>query len=187
MTADFAARLRRNEPRRWRKPLARRADEDLPFDAAMVGRGATIMPDSTVYIDGLKGALPAVIRQVLVRVAVRHSAVARAELAAAIALLSPDDPRTPAVRGAIETVLERMREVHVIAPSSGAWIEAALIAGNIARLDGLDGDRRKRLLHDALILLGAREIGATVLSRNVADMDRLTQMRPDSKLLLYRV
>jgi predicted nucleic acid-binding protein len=113
--------------------------------------------------------------------------VARAELAAAIALLDPGDPRSPAVRRPIEGTLARMRASHVVAPSSGVWAEAALLAGSLARLHGLDGDRRERLLHDALILLTAREIGATVLSRNVADMDRLTQMRPDAKLLLYRV
>lgn len=187
MSADFAARLRRNEPSRWRKPLPRRADKNLPFDASAVGRGALIVLDATVYIDGLKGALSAEIRDLLVRGAVRHSAVARAELAAAIALLDPGDLRSAAVRRPIEAALARMRASHVIAPSSGAWAEAALLAGSLARLHGLDGDRRKRLLRDALILLTAREIGATLLSRNIADMDRLTQMRPDAKLLLYRV
>jgi predicted nucleic acid-binding protein len=187
MTADFAARLRRNEPNRWKKPLARRADKDLPFDAAAIGRGALIVLDATVYIDALTGVLPTAIRELLVQGAVRHSAVARAELAAAIALLDPGDPRSAAVRRPIEAALARMRASHVVAPSSGVWAEAALLAGSLARLHGLEGDRRKRLLHDALILLTAREIGATVLSRNVADMDRLTQIRPDAKLLLYRV
>lgn len=187
MSAEFGARLRRNEPNRWRKPLPRRPDRDLPFDAAAVGRGTPVVPDATVYIDGLKGVLPTAVRQVLVHAAVRHSAVARAELAAAIALLDPGDPRSPAARLPIEGVLARMRETHVIAPSSGVWLEGALLAGSVARLHGLDGDRRKRLLHDALIMLTAREMGATVLSRNITDMDRLTQMRPDAKLLLYRV
>lgn len=187
MSADFTVRLRRNEPSRWKKPFARRADKDLPFDTVAVGRGALIVPDATVYIDGLKGVLPTAIRELLVHCAVRHSAVTRAELATAIALLDPGDPRSAGVRRPIEAALTHMRDSHIVAPSSGTWAEAALLAGSLARLHGLDGDRRKRLLHDALILLTGREIGATVLSRNVIDMDRLTQMRPDAKLLLYRV
>lgn len=33
----------------------------------------------------------------------------------------------------------------------------------------------------------ARERGATLVTRNVADMDLLWRLRPDAKLLLHRV
>lgn len=112
--------------------------------------------------------------------------MARAELATGLALLDRADPRTQLVRQPIEATIRRMRPGHVTAPSPSAWTEAALLSAILARLQGLGGNQRKRLLHDALLLLAAREHGAALISRNIADMDSLTQLRPDAKVLLYR-
>jgi predicted nucleic acid-binding protein len=186
LSAELAAQLRRNNPDRWRTPLTRRADPDLPFDPDSVARGARIMLDATAYIDALKGQLPAPIQQLLVRTRVRHSAVARAELATSLAMLDPAVRRSAVTRRPIEATIKRMLPAYVAAPSASAWTEAALLSGILARLNALTGDQRKRLLNDALILMTAREHGATLVSRNITDMDLLTQMRPDAKILLYR-
>jgi hypothetical protein len=187
LSAEFTTQLRRNNPDRWRAALTRRSDAELPFDPAAVPRGAVIVLDATAYIDALQGKLPRPIQELLLRARVRHSAVARAELATGLALLDPADARSAAVRQPIEATITRMRSNHVSAPSAGAWTEAALLSAILARLHGLGGDQRKRLLHDALLLLSVREHGATLVSRNIADMDLLTQMRPDARVLLYRV
>jgi predicted nucleic acid-binding protein len=146
-----------------------------------------IVLDATAYIDALQGKLPRSIQELLLRTRVHHSAVARAELATGLALLDPADPRTLAVRRPIEATIRHMRASHLTAPSPGVWTEASLLSAILARLQGFGGNQRKRLLHDALLLLQAREHGATLVSRNIADMDLLTQMRPDARVLMYRV
>lgn len=186
MPSDLAALLRRNDPRRWAKPLVPRADADLPFDAATVLRGSLVLLDSTVYIDGLKGRLPAAIAAVLARATIVHSSVARAEIAFSIGRLDPTDARTPKRSAALEELLVRMPENRRIFPSDAAWVEAALLAGILARLQGYDADNRRRTLNDALIFLTARERGAALLTGNVADFDLLSALRPDVKVLLYR-
>jgi hypothetical protein len=44
---------------------------------------------------------------------------------------------------------------------------------------------RCRLLDDALILLGAHEAGAVLVTRNVMDVDLLLRFRPESRVLVY--
>jgi predicted nucleic acid-binding protein len=122
----------------------------------------------------------------LTRTAVIHSSVARAEIAFSIGCLDPSHRATSKRRAALALVLDRMPEKRRFAPSNGAWVEGALLAGVLARLQGYDADNRRRLLNDALIFMTARERGATLVTGNVGDMDFLSALRPDVKLLLYR-
>jgi predicted nucleic acid-binding protein len=78
-----------------------------------------------------------------------------------------------------------MRPERVISPSERAWTEAALLAGILRRTQGFDEMKTRSLLSDALMLMTAREHGASLLTRNVSDMDLLTALRPDAKLALY--
>lgn len=187
MPSDVAPLLRRNEPKRWTKPLARRPDSQLPFDAAAVGRGSMILLDATVYIDALQDKLPRQVQALLARATIVHAGVVRAEFAFSIGCLDPRDPRTPRRRTTLERLLDRMPERRCFAPSNDAWLQAAVLAGILARIQGHAGHDRRKLLNDALILMTARERGATLVTRNIADMDFLSALRPDAKLLLYRV
>ncbi len=139
-----------------------------------------------VYTDMLRGSLPPAVKALLDRALVFHSAVARAELALNIAILDPRHPETAVVRALLEGILTRMAGLRLIAPSTSAWTDAGLLAGILARLQGYKAGDRRRIFNDALLLMAAREHGLTLLSRNVKDMDLLTQLRPDAKLMLYR-
>jgi predicted nucleic acid-binding protein len=183
--SEIGALLRRNDPARWTELLRRRSLEELPFDLDRVPRGAPIFLDTTVYIDELRGDLPFSVEFFLARSIVYHCAVARAELAVSLGTLDPEDPRTPKRRALLETAIDRMRPERRIAPSERAWTEAALLVGILRRTQGLDEVRTRSLLNDALMLMTAREHGATLLSRNVSDMDLLTVLRPDAKIVFY--
>lgn len=186
MPPDGVALLRRTKPSRWNRPLARRTDTELPFNAAALGRGAAVVLNSTVYIHSLQDRLPPAIDGVLARATVYHSSVARAEIAFSLGSLDPKDSRTAKRRAVLERLLDRMPERRRLAPSDGTCLEAAILCGILARIQGYGGDNRRRLLRDALIFTTARECGATLVSGNVADMDLLSAIRPDAKILLYR-
>lgn len=185
MSSEIGALLRRNDPARWTKPLQRRAHADLPFDLNRVPRGAPILLDTTVYIDELRGDLPFQMEYFLARSVVFHCAVARAELAFSIGNLDPADPRTPKRRAVLEAAIERMRRERRVAPSEQAWTEAALLVGILRRTQGLDDVKTRSLLNDALMLMTAREHGATLVTRNISDMDWLTALRADVKVVFY--
>ena len=78
-----------------------------------------------------------------------------------------------------------MAPTRIITPSADAWIEAAVIAGILARVQGYPRENRRALLNDALMLLAAVEAGAVLISRNIRDMDLLLRFRPEASVLLY--
>jgi hypothetical protein len=70
-------------------------------------------------------------------------------------------------------------------PSVEAWIEAAVHAGILARIQGHAKSARRDLLLDALLFVSAIELGCVLVSRNIRHMDLLSQLRPEAQLLLY--
>ncbi len=170
------------------RQLPRRPDSELPFDPALVRPGAAILPDSCFYIDALNGLVPplgaALVRTPLSRLL--HSTVCRAELAAGAAKLPPADPRTPASRARVASMLSRMPPEHLIQPSASAWDQAGALAGILARRQGWAKGAHLKLLLDGAILMSALERDAVVLTANVRDFDLLLQLRPDAPVLLYR-
>lgn len=93
-----------------------------------------------------------------------------------------------------------MESIKTVAPSALAWTEAALLAGILARTQGLalpkrsltpdqlccQEGRRREMLLDALLYLTAIEQNMLLLSGNIRHMDLLTQLRPSGHVLLYR-
>lgn len=72
---------------------------------------------------------------------------------------------------------ERVR--RLVTPSHGVWKDAgALIAVMGRRVPGLRSKLRSGLLNDILIALGARTIGARVVTRNRSDFELIRQFRP---------
>jgi predicted nucleic acid-binding protein len=144
------------------------------------------MLDTTVYIDARKSpGLPVSVAALISRNVVLHSAIACTELAISIGHLDPKHPQTPLHRAILRETLARMDTTRIVAPSVDAWTEAALLAGILARTQGLPRERRRELLNDALMFLTAAEAGAALVSRNILHMDLLLRFRPDTQVLLY--
>ena len=115
-----------------------------------------------------------------------HSPVTEAELAAAIGLLDPSHPQTHEITKQVSSVIERRPTYRTIAPDLEIWREAGILSGVLARLQGYGRDHRRRALNDALLFATARKHGCTVLTRNVADFDLLSQLDPTGNVLFYR-
>ncbi len=184
MPSTSESDARRFEPARFRKTLAYRPRTALPFAPDTVADGPILL-DTTCYLDQLKADLPAAIVGLIAARELRHAAPALGEMAAALALLRPDDPRSAANAAVIESVLEAIHPLTIVAPTPAGWIEAAKLAGALARTQSLGRTERRRMLVDALIFVSAAECGATLISRNLHDFDLLSQLVPATRLLFY--
>ena len=102
-----------------------------------------------------------------------------------VGTLNPKDQRTKGVVKPITETLSRIPLQRVISPASATWLEAASIAGILARTQRIPKEARRRFLHDALLFLMARDSGTALISRNSRDIDLLLQMKPGVRVLLY--
>lgn len=188
------------DPAAFVRPLPYRRRDALPYDPGAVRPDDELMLDTTVYVDRVRRALPAPIRDLIVEQRILHSGIACAELSVVVGVLDPADPTTPGYRDPIMRALDAMDEEALTAPSAAAWTEAGVLAGILARSQGLVGrravaestverccrrGRQRSLLHDVLIFLSAAEQGAVLVSRNKRHMDLLLQVRPEVRVLLY--
>src|ERR1700720_2773190 len=100
--------------------------------------------------------------------------------------LDPTDERTKHTLQPILETLERIPLQRVISPPNETWLEAAVIAGILARTQGVAKEARRKFLGDTLLFLMAAESGTILISRNSRDIDLLLQMRPGVGVLLYQ-
>ena len=185
MKSDVQSILSRHDPGRWSRPLAHRPKADLPFDPLQVPAGVSLLFDATVYIDQLKGQLPTSIVNLMASRTILHGAPALAELAVTIGALDPADRRTHATLIPIVEMLTRMNPSRIIAPSYEVWLEAAVMAGILARTQAIPMQDRRKFLNDALLFLQAADTGSVLVSRNSRDLDLLLQLKPQAGVLLY--
>jgi len=141
--------------------------------------------DATVYIDQLKGDLPRPIVDLVASRTILHAAPALAELAITIGALEPTDRRTQATLTSIVETLLRINPSRIIAPNYEVWLEAAVMAGILARTQAIPRQDRRKFLNDTLLFLQASDTGAVMVSRNSRDLDLLLQLKPRVAVLLY--
>lgn len=159
------------------------------------------MLDTDFYILRLQNKLPAEVLAFVEERTILHCAVALAELSISASILDPGHPETERNRGPVLRLLETISLSDCRSPGLGAWAEAGMLSGILARTqldlakpkkdlppaeECCQRGRRRELLNDVLLFLTARENGAVLVSSNAADMDLLLRFRPDAKVLLYR-
>lgn len=185
MNSDVSSIISRHDPGQWSRTLACRAKTDLPYDPLQVPAHASLLFDTTVYIDQLKGDLPRPIVDLIASRIILHGAPALAELAVTIGALEPSDRRTAAALIPIVETLTRINPARIVAPNYQIWLEAAVIAGILARTQGIPKQDRRKFLSDTLLFLQAANADAVMVSRNSRDLDLLLQMKPQVGVLLY--
>jgi hypothetical protein len=158
---------------------------DLPFDPYQVPTKASLLFDATVYIDQLKGELPRSVVDLVASRTILHGAPALAELAVTVGALDPADRRTQATLTPIVEMLARINPSRIIVPNFEIWLEAAVMAGILARTQTIPKQDRRKFLNDTLLFLQAADAGAVMISRNSRDLDLLLQMKPQVGILLY--
>jgi hypothetical protein len=185
LISDVASIIARHDPAAWVRTLRYRSRRELPYDPAATPPDAPLLLDATVYVDQLKGQLPGEIVALLSSRVILHGAPALAELAVTAGVLEPRDQRT---HKTLEPILDTLRHIppqRIIAPSDDAWLEGAVLAGILARTQGIAKEQRRKFLNDALMFLTAAEADAVLVSRNTHDVDLLLQMKPGVGALLY--
>jgi hypothetical protein len=185
LSSDVHSIIARYDPAHWHRSLSYRAKANLPFDSSQIPAEASLLLDSTVYIDQLKGQLPPSIVDLIASRTIFHGAPALAELAVTIGALDPTDYRTRTTLIPIVETLERIDSSRIVAPSYEVWLEASIISGILARTQSIAKHERRKFLNDSLLFLLAADHGCVMISRNSRDFDLLLQMRPQTAVLLY--
>lgn len=190
--------VQRHDPSAYQSALSYRRREDLPFDPA-AAPDLPLLLDTTIYIDRLTGKLPAPIAALVASRPVLHCSVSLAELTISAGILDPKHPNTAQATQAIHGLLAAVPLNAVLTPSGACWVEAGMLAGTLARTQGLSvpkksltadqeccqKGRRRELINDALLYLTAVETNTLLVSRNSRHMDILMTLRPSQNVLLY--
>lgn len=168
--------------------MTRRANSELAWASDQPLIGSPLILDTCVYLDVLQGRTTAAVDELLTYRACHHSAVCLAELTHVFGRLDPAHPSTRAVLQTLRDVIEDIPPHRLQAPDTATWGEAGILAGELFRLSGAPkgAGHERKYLNDALIYLQARDIGASVLTGNVADFDFLNQLVPAVSIILYR-
>ena len=88
-------------------------------------------------------------------------------------------------RAVYTEVLGAIPETRLLTPDDQVWCDAGLVAGTLARTQGLQAYQRKDLLNDALILLTAAKSGLAVLTSDRGNYDLLQQLCPETRFVFY--
>lgn len=186
MSDPIATAIRRCRTAMSATALERRANADLTFlrdETQLAGR--RVLLDACVYVDQLQGRLPALVERLIDLRAVHHSALTMAETTYPIGRLDPNDDRTAGVAASIKDLLAAVRPERIAPLDAAVAMEGTIRAGVMARLIGYDNAARRKALIDAMVASQAARGGLTVLTRNVADFDRLSQLDPRLEVLFY--
>jgi predicted nucleic acid-binding protein len=181
---EFGAILERSDPPRWTKTLRYRGQSELPYGTA-IPEGMPLLLDTTVYIDEVQGRMRPATMEFIAGREIYHAAPALAELALTLGHLDPNDVRTASAIDPLLDMFEALNPTRVIAPDASLWVEAAILAGILARTQHIPKEDRRKFLNDTLLYLMAAQSGFALISRNVRDLDLLLQIRPGVDVLLY--
>ena len=189
MTSNWLSDIRAETSRldaRGNDGLHRRIDGDLPFDAGDRDMEKPLLLDTNVYLDAQKGKLPIELGKALIDSPILHSATVIGEMTFTLAMLDPTNLKTSANRDLVFRTLMDIPATRIVSPSARAIAIASLRAGYVSRVLSYPKESRRKLLNDAVIFETARENGATLISANVVDYDRLLQIDPEVSVVLYR-
>ena len=183
---DIDGILRRCRVALARTELSARSDSDLSFLAEGPVGGERIMLDTCVILDQLQGRLP---REVEDRIRVRaiyHSPVVLGELAFLFGRLDPTDPRTSDATREVHALLASIGEHRIFGLIPDDTMRGMILAGCMARIMGYTHDQRRKAQNDASLAAQASRLGCLLVTRNVGDFDRLSQLDDRLKVAFYR-
>ncbi len=184
MSPDLRSALRRFKPERRRGQITPRSPDQLIAAASLSGR-LPLVPDTNVYINDAAGTLPAAVTVLLDRSLQFHCSVCLSEIATGVAAYSPASPGWPKVRDHYAGLFDAIPDRRVLVPDQESWVAAGVVAGTLARMQGLQVHQRKDCLNDALILLTAAKAGLPVLTANRVDFDLIQQIAGTGQFVYY--
>ena len=183
MSADLTAALRRRKPEKRRARLEPRPTSEMTGAGDLAAGLVALVLDTNVYINNAAGRLSPDTAALLDRALLFHCSVCVAELAVGVANGDPGHTEWKRTRDYYAALVGAIPPSRLLTPDADVWTDAGVIAGSLARTQGLQPYQRKDLLNDALILLTAAKAGLPVLTANGADFDLIRQMAPEAKFV----
>jgi predicted nucleic acid-binding protein len=184
---DLAGLVRRRKPEQRTDRLTPREAAELVSDdafAAQPGR-PTLVPDTTVYIHQAAGRLPRSARRLVEGALMFHCSVCLAELASGLAHRDVSNPPWTEARDHFDRLFSCIPDTRLLVPDREIWIDAALIAGALARTQQYRREDQKECLNDALIYLTASKADLPVLTENRGQFDLIQQLAPEGRFIHY--
>ena len=184
-SSEFRQTFRRLKPEKRRTRLSYRKHADLLFVSDLKPPFPPFLLDTTVYIDALQGRLPPAMEAILRGGVIWHSPVTESEIAAAVGLLDPSDPRTAKTIAQLVLLIEKRAVHRVLSPDQAIWRDAGLTSGILARLQNYSKEDRRKALNDALLFFTALKHGCSVLTRNIKEFDLFQQLNEAGRVVFY--
>ena len=185
LTIDLRASLRRIKPERWRTQLARRPAAELIAAADLSPGRYAVLLDTNVYIRIAADSLPLEAGRLVADGLIFHSSACLSELSTGVANADPTLRGWRSLRDFYADVFRRVPEERLLTPDPSVWVEAALIAGTLARTQNYQPHQRKECLNDALIFLSAAKVGVPVLTSDRDDFDLIQQLAPHGRFIHF--
>ncbi|ATN36784.1 hypothetical protein ACO34A_23670 (plasmid) [Rhizobium sp. ACO-34A] len=188
MPFELRATLRAIKPEKRTAPLMRREDSLLTWAQDEPPIGGPLLLDTCAYLDVLQGKSPEAVDTLLNFRICHHSAVCLSELIHVFGRLDPTHAATKSVLKTVRETIDDIPAHRLHAPDPEGWGSAGVLAGLLVRLTNMPKNEghERRFLNDALILLQAQALGASVLTANIKDFDYLTQLMPNARVVFYR-
>ena len=149
------------------------------------GRRVALVLDTNVYINAAAGRLDPQVGALVENALLFHCSVCLSEIALGIGNADPRHQTWTATRDHYSELFASIAASRLLTPDDGIWTEAGLIAGTLARTQGLQPFQRKDLLNDALIYLTASKAGVPVLTQNRVEFDFIQQLAPEGSFIHY--
>jgi predicted nucleic acid-binding protein len=164
-------------------PLRDTTDLDL-FDEAEIA-GERVLLDTCVIIDQLQGRLPEEVEARIVARTVLHSPIVLGEMSFLIGNLDPGHKDTAAVVGRITSLLGEVPDHRIMPLLPEDLVRGNVLAGSMARVLGYPKEARRKAQNDAVLAAQAARLGCLMITRNVTDFDRLSQLEPRLRVAFY--
>ncbi|APH70148.1 type II toxin-antitoxin system VapC family toxin [Aquibium oceanicum] len=184
---DVDRLLRRCRAALGKTDLALRPDDVLDFFTESDVAGEQIMLDACVYIDQLQGRLPEAVAERVEARSTVHSPIVLGELSFLFGRLDAGDARTGAALAAIGSILSAIGEHRIMPLTHEDTMRGMILCGCMARLLCHSAESRRAIQNDAILAAHAARTGSLLVTRNIADFDRLSQLEPRLKVAFYRI
>lgn len=167
--------------------LPLRSEEDLDAFCDSDVPGERIMLDTCVMIDQLQGSLPKEIEARVLARTVVHSPTVMGELSFLLGRLDPSHPGTAQVISGIRGILDSIPDHRILELKPEDAARGSILAGCMARILGYNKESRRKAQNDAVLAAQAARLGCLLVSRNIADFDRLSQLEPKLRVAFYQL
>lgn len=164
-------------------PLRDKLELDLFKDHDIAGE--RIMLDTCVLIDQLQGRLPKNIEERIVARTIVHSPIVVGELSFLIGRIDPSHIHISAAIEEIHALLEAIQDHSVMPLATEDFVRGNILAGCMSRLLSYPKEAERKMKNDALLAAQAARLGCLLITRNIADFDRLSQVEPRLKISVY--